>query len=93
MLTLHPGQDLTQPLLAFLQGLNWDNRPPAQALLDPDPGLESPGQLSLTQSVEQFFASFDWSGIRPRPEPVPELPVEDPFTLDDFAALFGGALL
>ncbi len=93
MLTLHPGRDLTQPLLAFLEGVNWDNRPLAQALLAQEPLLESSGQLLLSQSVGQFFASFDWSGTRPRPEPVPELPVEDPFTLDDFAALFGGALL
>ncbi|MEN9223932.1 MAG: hypothetical protein Q6L60_10835 [Thermostichus sp. HHBFW_bins_43] len=93
MLTLHPGLDLTQPLLAFLQGLNWDNRPLTQALLDPDLEQESSGQCPFTQSVGQFFASFDWSGTRPRPEPVPEPPVEDPFTLEDFAALFGGALL
>lgn len=49
--------------------------------------------MLFAQSVGQFFAGFNWSGIRPWVEPVPELPAEDPFTLEDFAALFGGALL
>ncbi|MFQ3583932.1 MAG: hypothetical protein SNJ85_03215 [Cyanobacteriota bacterium] len=93
MLTLHPGRDLTQPLSAFLQGLNWDNRPLTSTLPTEDPISAPAGMLPLTQSVGQFFAAFNWSGIRPRLQPVPELPEEDPFTLDDFAALFGGALL
>lgn len=93
MLNLHPGRDLTQPLLAFLEGLNWDNRPLTPTLSTEDSIPDAPGILPLTQSVGQFFAALDWSGTRPRPEPVPELPEEDPFTLDDFAALFGGALL
>ncbi|MGQ9837700.1 MAG: hypothetical protein ACUVRV_06960 [Cyanobacteriota bacterium] len=93
MLTLHLGRDLTQPLIAFLEGLNWDNRPLTSTLSTEDLISDSSGKLSFTQSVEQFFAAFDWSGTRPCPEPVPELPEEDPFTLDDFAALFDGALL
>ncbi len=76
---------LTQPLAVFVQGLNWDNRPLAKA----DPQLLPDSSLFFAQSVGQFFASFPWSGIRPCPEPLPE----DPFTLEDFAALFGGALL
>ncbi|MEN9203598.1 MAG: hypothetical protein Q6K55_11840 [Thermostichus sp. DG02_3_bins_51] len=95
MVTLHPGRDLTQPLVTFLQGLNWDNRPPAvfEQALGQDLPLASSDQPFFTQSVGQFFASCNWSGIRPCPEQVSELPEEDPFTLDDFAALFGGALL
>ncbi|MFS8840115.1 hypothetical protein [Synechococcus sp. W55.2] len=91
MLTLDPARDLTQPLMLFLQGLNWDNRPPAKASSAQELPPQSP--MLFAQSVGQFFAGFNWSGIRPRSEPLPELPAEDPFTLEDFAALFGGALL
>ncbi|MGY2980678.1 hypothetical protein [Thermostichus sp. OS-CIW-30] len=91
MLTLDPARDLTQPLMLFLQGLNWDNRPPAKAPFAQEPPPQSP--MLFAQSVGQFFAGFNWSGIRPWVEPVPELLAEDPFTLEDFAALFGGALL
>jgi len=91
MLTLDPARDLTQPLMLFLQGLNWDNRPPAKASSAQELPPQSP--MLFAQSVGQFFAGFNWSGIRPWVEPVPELPAEDPFTLEDFAALFGGALL
>jgi len=91
MLTLDPARDLTQPLMLFLQGLNWDNRPPAKAPFAQELPPQSP--VLFAQSVGQFFAGFNWSGIRPWVEPVPELPAEDPFTLEDFAALFGGALL
>jgi hypothetical protein len=91
MLTLDPARDLTQPLMLFLQGLNWDNRPPAKASSAQELPPQSP--VLFAQSVGQFFAGFNWSGIRPWVEPVPELPAEDPFTLEDFAALFGGALL
>ncbi len=90
-LNLDTDLDLTQPLAVFLQGLNWDNRPLAKAPFAPESLSDSP--LFFAQSVGQFFAGFNWSGIRPRPEPPPELPPEDPFTLEDFAALFGGALL
>jgi hypothetical protein len=91
MLTLDPARDLTQPLMLFLQGLNWDNRPPAKASSAQELPPQSP--VLFAQSVGQFFAGFNWSGICPRSEPLPELPAEDPFTLEDFAALFGGALL
>ncbi|MFS8782253.1 hypothetical protein [Synechococcus sp. R5-13] len=91
MLTLDPARDLTQPLMLFLQGLNWDNRPLAKASSAQELPPQSP--VLFAQSVGQFFAGFNWSGIRPWVEPVPELPAEDPFTLEDFAALFGGALL
>ena len=91
MLTLDPARDLTQPLMLFLQGLNWDNRPPAKASSAQELPPQSP--VLFAQSVGQFFAGFNWSGIRPWVEPVPELPAEDPFTLEDCAALFGGALL
>jgi hypothetical protein len=91
MLTLDPARDLTQPLMLFLQGLNWDNRPPAKASSAQELPPQSP--MLFAQSVGQFFAGFNWSGIRPWVEPVPELLAEDPFTLEDFAALFGGALL
>ncbi|ABD01564.1 hypothetical protein CYB_0573 [Synechococcus sp. JA-2-3B'a(2-13)] len=83
--------DLTQPLAVFLQGLNWDNRPPAKASSAQELPPQSP--VLFAQSVGQFFAGFNWSGICPRSEPLPEFPAEDPFTLEDFAALFGGALL
>lgn len=55
--------DLTQPLAVFLQGLNWDNRPPAKAPFAQEPPPQSP--MLFAQSVGQFFAGFNWSGIRP----------------------------
>ncbi|MFS8816198.1 hypothetical protein NW811_13045, partial [Synechococcus sp. R60.4] len=53
--------DLTQPLAVFLQGLNWDNRPPAKAPFAQEPPPQSP--MLFAQSVGQFFAGCNWSGI------------------------------
>ncbi len=90
---LNTNLDLGQPLAVFLQGLNWDNRPSVQTFFSSEVSPEFGASLLLAQSVGQFFAGCNWSGIRLRPEPPPELPPEDPFTLEDFATLFGGALL
>ncbi len=89
MFPLNSHPDCLQPVGVFLEGLNWDNRPLPPAMADFI--LLSAAGVPLTQSVGQFWAALNWSGSQLHPELMPELPPEDPFTLDDFAALFGGA--
>jgi hypothetical protein len=89
--------DLTQSVAAFMDGLNWDNRVTVLPSTTP-PEMHSFGiPTSLMDwSVEQFFASFHWSGNSTRSrlnthaavvQEEPEI-FEAPFTLSDFSNLF-----
>ncbi|MDX2271772.1 MAG: hypothetical protein NW237_07460 [Cyanobacteriota bacterium] len=83
-------QDLLQSARSFMQQLNWDNRVVIQPISSPEPHPSGIPTLLMDWSVEQFFASFAWTGIQLETslaDPIPE-DYEDPFTLNDFSDLF-----
>ncbi|MBD2101163.1 hypothetical protein [Leptolyngbya sp. FACHB-261] len=83
---------LSQKVGVFLQGVNWEDRPPAVQVLVQEANT-SGLPLSLRLKVGQFFEAIPWQGGPSAQLPLvipatPNLPVArsaEDFTLDDFS--------
>ncbi len=85
---------LAQPVGVFLQGINWEDKPPVVQALAQEQNPPT-GPLSLRLSVSQFFAAIPWLGqptdvrvAAAAPSSIPVAATEEDFTLDQFSDLF-----
>lgn len=87
--------DLTAPVSTVLSTINWGGRSRAQQIpsrseVKPYPFGIPP--LLMDWTVEQFFGSFQWSGVCSIQDsqaiPIDSIVVEEPFTLTDLSNCF-----